>query len=89
MKKFDRISHYFALFTLSAKCQFSTLEGHKASSHNYKNMFTVLYWLLPMFSEVVECLGYVYCQQPLQIQVKGVDLRLKLVANGVTRLYKE
>ena len=34
-KKVNRISYYFALFALSMKCQFSALEGHKASSSDY------------------------------------------------------
>ena len=32
---FRIISHYLALFALSAKCQFSTSEGHKTSINDY------------------------------------------------------
>ena len=45
----------------SVKCQLSTFEGHKAYSSVYYNMFTVLYCLLPLVSEVVKCLGYARC----------------------------
>ena len=62
LRKVDRISQYFALFAHSAKYQFLILKGDKVSSSDYYNTFTVLYWLSPMVSEVVKCLGYV-CYQ--------------------------
>ena len=58
------------------------------SISDYYNMFTVLYWLLPLLSQVVECLGFACCQWPLQIRITGVALRLTLFANGVTSLYR-
>ena len=88
LRKVTWVSPYFALFPLSAKCCFSTFEGNKASSSNYYNMIIVLYWLLPSVLQLVNCLGYACCQEPLCDQVKRVDLRLTLVANGIINLYR-